>query len=93
MGSPDPSTWSFSQKNPAHTVKFSKPIAVSKFELTFDEWDTCVAYGDCTHVSDSGYGAGNRPVINVTWYDAQRYVTWLSKVTGQSYRLLTEARV
>lgn len=91
MGSPDPEHVVLLSEEPPHTVKFSKPIAVSKFELTFDEWDTCVAYGDCTHVSDSGYGAGNRPVINVTWDDAQRYVTWLSKVTGQSYRLLTEA--
>jgi formylglycine-generating enzyme required for sulfatase activity len=30
-------------------------------------------------------------VINVTWDDAQQYVAWLSKMTGKSYRLLTEA--
>ncbi len=34
---------------------------------------------------------GNRPVINVSWGDAQAYVQWLSQRTGQRYRLLTSA--
>lgn len=32
----------------------------------------------------------NNPVVNVSFYDAQKYVTWLSKHTGDSYSLLTE---
>jgi formylglycine-generating enzyme required for sulfatase activity len=63
---------------------------VSKFEVTFDDWDACVAYGDCPHASDSGWGRGQRPVINVAWDDAQRYVAWLSKMAGKTYRLLSE---
>jgi formylglycine-generating enzyme required for sulfatase activity len=75
-----------------HNVTVAKPFAVSKFELTFDEWDTCVANGDCTwHPSDSGWGRGQQPVINVSWDDAQQYVAWLAKVTGKAYRLLSEA--
>jgi formylglycine-generating enzyme required for sulfatase activity len=42
-------------------------------------------------VSDNGWGRGLRPVINVTWNDAQRYAAWFSKVTGKFYRLLSEA--
>jgi formylglycine-generating enzyme required for sulfatase activity len=65
---------------------------VSKFELTFDEWDTCVAYGECDpRISDSGWGRGQQPVIKVNWDHAQQYVAWLSKMTGKPYRLLTEA--
>jgi formylglycine-generating enzyme required for sulfatase activity len=41
--------------------------------------------------NDSGWGKGRRPVINVSWNDAKEYVSWLSRKTGQSYRLLTEA--
>jgi formylglycine-generating enzyme required for sulfatase activity len=72
--------------------KFPKPFAVSKFEVTFDEWDTCIRYGDCAQsISDRGFGRGKQPVINATWDDAQAYVKWLAKMTGKPYRLLTEA--
>ena len=65
---------------------------MSKFELTFAEWDACVAHGDCAaHVSDSGWGRGQQPAINVSWDDAQNYVAWLSRITGKTYRLLSEA--
>jgi formylglycine-generating enzyme required for sulfatase activity len=75
-----------------HLVTIARPFAVAKFELTFDEWDACVAYGDCDpHISAGGWGRGRQPVINITWDDAQRYVAWLSRVTSRHYRLLTEA--
>jgi formylglycine-generating enzyme required for sulfatase activity len=83
----DPST-----QAPQHQVTFLKPFAVSKFPVTFDEWDTCIAYGNCaSDISDSGFGRGQRPVINVTWEDAHQYAAWLSRMTGKRYRLLTEA--
>jgi formylglycine-generating enzyme required for sulfatase activity len=47
--------------------------------------------GACPKVTDSGFGRDTRPVIGVSWNDAQTYVAWLSKMTGQIYRLLTEA--
>jgi formylglycine-generating enzyme required for sulfatase activity len=79
-------------EGPPHTVVLVKPFAVSRFEVTFDEWDACVDEGDCDpRVSDNGWGRGLRPVMNVTWNDAQRYVAWFSKVTGKFYRLLSEA--
>jgi formylglycine-generating enzyme required for sulfatase activity len=61
--------------------------------VTFAEWDVCAAAGGCGgyRPSDQGWGRGNRPVINVSWQDAQSYATWLSGQTKQRYRLLTEA--
>ncbi|UUZ51945.1 formylglycine-generating enzyme family protein [Massilia sp. B-10] len=35
--------------------------------------------------------ADNHPVVGVTWHDAQQYVRWLSEMTGQTYRLPSEA--
>ncbi len=85
---------------PQHKVTIAQPYALSKFEVTFEEWDTCFALGGCsTYASDQPpqaalpgpWGRGQRPVISVSWGDAQEYVAWLSKVTGKSYRLPTEA--
>jgi formylglycine-generating enzyme required for sulfatase activity len=79
-------------ERPLHDVTIATPLAVSKFTLTFDEWDGCAAHGDCDpHVSASGFGRGRRPAINVSWDDAQIYVKWLSRITGKAYRLLSEA--
>ncbi len=43
MGSPDSEAGRLSNEGPAHTVKFAKPFAIGKYEITFDEWDACVA--------------------------------------------------
>ena len=92
MGSSANEKGRFRNEGPQHTVTIPRPFAISKFEVTFDEWDACVAEGDCAPVADdNGWGRGRRPVINVTWHDARRYAAWLSKMTGKPYRLLSEA--
>jgi formylglycine-generating enzyme required for sulfatase activity len=79
-------------EGPPHDVVFARPFAVSRFDVTFDDWDACAAYGDCDpRVSDGGFGRGRQPVYNITWDDAKRYAAWLSRMTGKPYRLLTEA--
>ncbi|MEY9234055.1 formylglycine-generating enzyme required for sulfatase activity [Bradyrhizobium japonicum] len=92
MGSPPTENDGRDYERPQHIVTIAQPFAVSMLELTFDEWDTCVTYGNCSRgVSDSGFGRGKQPVINVTFDDAHRYAAWLSQITGKTYRLLTEA--
>jgi formylglycine-generating enzyme required for sulfatase activity len=78
-------------EGPQHEVAISKPFAVGKTEVTFDQWDACVAAGGCEPARDSTWGRGDRPVINVNWDDAKRYAAWLSRMTGKDYRLLSEA--
>jgi formylglycine-generating enzyme required for sulfatase activity len=90
MGSADGSA----NEKPVHEVAIPRPFAVGKYEVTFAEWEACVAVGGCMSnksPDDNGWGKGRRPVINVSWNDAKEYVSWLSRKTGQSYRLLTEA--
>jgi formylglycine-generating enzyme required for sulfatase activity len=80
-------------EGPQRTVTIGKPFAVGKFEVTFAEWDECVAAGGCKYrPADKGWGRGRRPVINVSWDDITReYLPWLSHKTGKPYALLTEA--
>ncbi|MGO9354716.1 MAG: SUMF1/EgtB/PvdO family nonheme iron enzyme [Mycobacterium sp.] len=90
IGSPDNQPGRVNNEGPQHTVKIAKAFAVSEFDVTFDDWDACVSVGGCPQVF-ANFGHGRQPVINVTWDDAQRYVAWLAKMTGQPYRLLTES--
>jgi formylglycine-generating enzyme required for sulfatase activity len=91
MGSPTTDQYHQDNEGPHHQVTIAEPFAVSKYDVTFADWDACVSVGACPKAADSDYGRDTKPVINVGWDDAQTYVAWLSKMTGQTYRLLTEA--
>jgi formylglycine-generating enzyme required for sulfatase activity len=91
MGSPDGEKDRGPDEGPQRTVTLAKPFAVGKTEVTFEEFDACVAAAACQRPSDSNFGRGTRPVINVSWDDVKGYAAWLSRMTGKDYRLLTEA--
>ncbi len=80
-------------EGPVHQVMISVPFAVGKYEVTFSEWDACVAAGGCNgyRPDDEGWGRANRPVIHVSWVNANEFVSWLSSETGKQYRLLSES--
>jgi formylglycine-generating enzyme required for sulfatase activity len=70
-------------------VTIAQQFAVGQFTATFNEWDACVGDGGCNDYrpDDVGWGRGRRPVINVSWDDAEAYVSWLSKKTLKSLSL------
>ena len=79
-------------EGPVHDVRIGHAFAVGIHEVTFAEWDACVAAGGCSYrPGDEGWGRGRRPVVNVSWDDAQAHARWLNRMTGKTYRLLTEA--
>lgn len=89
MGSNGPG--SKRREQPQHQVTIADAFAVSTTEVTFAAWQACVDFGNCPNVDAGRWGRGSRPVINVTWTESKTFTDWLSKVTGQKYRLLTEA--
>jgi hypothetical protein len=93
MGSPVSEAGRDVSEGPQRKVTIVKPFAVGKFEVTFAQWDACVAGGGCKHKpEDQGWGREKRPVINVSWDDITKdYLPWLSLKTGKVYRLLSEA--
>ncbi len=92
MGSPDSEAGRDSDEGPQQKVTI-RPFAIGKDEVTFDQWDACVATGGCSGYkpADNDWGRGRQPVINVSWQDAQAYVSWLAQQTGKPYRLPSEA--
>jgi formylglycine-generating enzyme required for sulfatase activity len=91
MGSPESEPGRDANEGPQHTVCLP-PFLLGKYEITFEQWDACVAGGGCTHApSDEEWGRGKRPVINVSWQDAIEFLEWLNRTTAGSYRLPSEA--
>ena len=79
-------------ERPVHSVTVPA-FKLGKFEVTFTQWDACVADGGCGGYTpdDEGWGRGNRPVIHVSWDDIQSFIAWLNARTGGNFRLPTEA--
>ena len=91
MGSPADEPERKDSECPQHPVTFARPFAMGVYAVTFDEYDLyCQATGKPL-VDDAAWGRRRRPVINVSWHDAQAYCAWLSAQTGMHYRLPSEA--
>jgi serine/threonine-protein kinase PpkA len=76
---------------PTHKVTLSKAFAISKYEITFEEYDFFAQSTGKPLPGDNGWGREDRPIIHVSWEDANAYARWLSKTTGKKFRLPTEA--
>jgi formylglycine-generating enzyme required for sulfatase activity len=65
-------------------------FSISKYEITFAEYDQFAAATGQVLPDDKGWGRGNQPVINVSWDEATEYTKWLTQQTGHQYRLPSE---
>ena len=91
MGSPGSELARYDNETPQHRVTIPS-FAVGVYEVTFEEFDACVAAEGCgDHRAFDRWGRERRPVHNIYWDAAQVYVAWLSRVTGAEYRLLSES--
>ena len=92
MGSPESEKGHEDNEGPVHHVSIGQDFAIGRYEVTFEEWDACVAGGGCKGdiYLMTGWGRGSRPVTT-TYKNAKDYTEWLSRKTGNSYRLPSEA--
>src|SRR6266704_2908689 len=82
----------FDFEAPVHQVSIRKQFYIGRREVTYEEWDACIAEAGCKQKPDDrGLGRGRRPVTDLDWDDAKGYAAWLSQKTGRTYRLPTES--
>lgn len=74
-----------SDERPAHTVTLSD-FAIGQTEVTQALWQTVMGSNPSKFTGDL-----NRPVDNVSWNQCQQFITKLNEMTGQHFRLPTEA--
>ena len=91
MGSLESERRGDSKEGPQHRVKIGYRFAIGRYPVTFADYDYFCTSTKREKPRDEGWGRGRRPVINVSWHDAQSYVAWLAEATGKSYRLPSEA--
>ncbi len=71
-------------ERPAHRVGISPGLAMGRFQVTVSEFR-------CFRPDHAMDEAGDLPVVQVNWHDAQAYCGWLETRTGRAYRLPSEA--
>ncbi|MCP4695399.1 MAG: SUMF1/EgtB/PvdO family nonheme iron enzyme, partial [Gammaproteobacteria bacterium] len=86
----DVSRSGYDSEKPDHEVTLNA-FAIGVCPVMFAEYDLFCEAVKRDKPGDEGWGRGKRPVINVSWKDAETYCKWLSAQTKQEYRLLTEA--
>jgi hypothetical protein len=73
-------------ERPIHDVEVSS-FEISKFEVTQALWESIMG----SNPSKSSIDCNQCPVYDVSWHDAQEFISRLNSLTKKSYRLPTEA--
>ena len=66
-------------------------FTMGRYAVTFEQYDRFAKATDRTPPGACGWGRGSRPIMKVSWFDATAYTRWLSDITGENFRLPTEA--
>jgi len=78
-------------EKPAHHVSIAESFAIAKYEVSVEQWTACVEAGACPRIASMAGAPATAPARDVSWDDVEPYVKWLSKISGKTYRLPTEA--
>lgn len=82
------------EEMPVHEVDIPQPFTLARHEVTYGQWDACVDRGGCSYedVPRNGHIPFRSEIAVIAgWHAAKAYITWLSRETGENYRLPTEA--
>ena len=79
-----------SAARPPHKVSVPA-FALQQSPVTVADWKACTADHGCGPAPHMAAADDTTPLYNASWDDAQQYIAWLSRVSGQAYRLPSEA--
>ncbi len=104
MGTPDDELGRQPDEGPMHQVTFTKPFAISRFQVLAGEWQTYIREtgykmpdGDTRPGRECQAGqpryplSPRQPAVCMDFAEANAYIAWLSKKTGQHYRMVSES--
>jgi formylglycine-generating enzyme required for sulfatase activity len=75
---------------PLRQLRFQRPLAIMTHQVGAADYQRCVDDGACRPLDRGVVGAADRPAVQVSWHDATAYAAWLSRKSGEQYRLPTD---
>jgi formylglycine-generating enzyme len=93
LGSPAAEGGRYWDEGPQHKVQLA-PFYMTDKEITnaqYGQFLDATGHTPPLYWLDKTLNAPQQPVVGVTWHDAVAFAKWLSRVTGENYRLPTEA--
>jgi formylglycine-generating enzyme required for sulfatase activity len=75
---------------PLQELRLDKPLFIMRHQVSSADYEICVNDGGCRTLSRGVAIATDRPTVQVSWHDADAYARWLSRETGETYRLPTD---
>ena len=97
MGSPEGEQYSLDRERPQHQVTV-KPFFMGRYVVTQEQYQLIMGKNPSEFKNETTKWLfvrenrnKNRPVERLSWYDAVKFCTKLSKATGKEYRLPSEA--
>jgi formylglycine-generating enzyme required for sulfatase activity len=75
---------------PLVQVSLPRPLAIMKHQVSSADYQRCVDDGACRALDRGVVIAADRPAVQISWHDANGYAAWLSRKTGETWRLPTD---
>jgi formylglycine-generating enzyme required for sulfatase activity len=75
---------------PLASVRFTRPLAIMKRQVSAADYQHCVDEAGCRALNLGVKPSADRPAVQISWHDADAYAAWLSRKTGEHYRLPTD---
>jgi formylglycine-generating enzyme required for sulfatase activity len=72
---------------PLVQISLPRPLAIMKHQVSSADYQACVDERACRALDRGVVVAADRPAVQVSWHDANGYAGWLSRKTGETWRL------